>query len=116
MRPIDADALNKTLGDMCSASNDIKQRRVEDIMLHNIFPQIIDDEPTIEVKPDKDWISVKDRLPENDGLYIVCKTVMGHRIVFEASWRGNEWLSVVKDLKLDYITHWQPLPEPPKEE
>lgn len=71
--------------------------------------------PTVEVEPDKGWISVKDRLPECDGLYIVCKTVEGHQICFEARWRRNEWLSVVNDNQLDYISHWQPLPEPPKE-
>lgn len=53
MRLIDADALKKTLEDMCSASNNIKQRRAEDIMLHNIFPQIIDDEPTVDAQPVK---------------------------------------------------------------
>lgn len=61
------------------------------------------------------WISVKDRLPENDCLYIVCKTVKGHWISFEARWKGNKWLSVVNNNQLDYVTHWQPLPEPPKE-
>lgn len=67
-------------------------------------------EYAIEAEPDNGWISVKDKLPENDGLYIVCKTVMGHQISFEARWKGNKWLSVIKNNQLDYITHWQPLP------
>ena len=70
---------------------------------------------TVEVEPDKGWISVKDRLPEKEWLYIVCKTVRGHRISFEARWEGNTWLSVVENKRLKYITHWQPLPMPPKE-
>lgn len=70
----------------------------------------------LSIKPKSDWISVKDRLPENDGLYIVCKTVRGHRISFEAHWKENKWLSVVKNNQLDYVTHWQHLPEPPKED
>ena len=77
--------------------------------------RIIEDAPTVEVQPDNGWISVEDRLPENDGLYIVCKTVRGHQISFEAHWKGNKWLSVVKSNQLDCITHWQPLPKPPKE-
>ena len=48
MRPIDADALKETIKDICSGSNIVKQRQVENIMLHGIFPQIIDDEPTID--------------------------------------------------------------------
>ncbi|MBR0530027.1 MAG: DUF551 domain-containing protein [Ruminococcus sp.] len=70
----------------------------------------------LAVLADSGWISVKERLPENDGLYIVCKTVRGHQISFEARWKGNKWLSVIKNNQLDYITHWQPLPGPPKEE
>lgn len=76
--------------------------------------RIIEDAPTVEVQPDNGWISVKDRLPENDGLYIVCKTIRGHQISFEAHWKGNKWLSVVNNNLLDYVTHWMPLPEPPK--
>lgn len=77
---------------------------------------LIDSLPAIEVKPDNGWISVKDRLPENDGLYIVCKAIKPHQIVFEAHWKENKWLSVVKNNQLDCITHWQSLPKPPKEE
>ena len=70
--------------------------------------------PPIDIKIEN-WICVKERLPEDDGLYIVCKTVRGYRISFEARWSCKHWLSVVKDMQLEYITHWMPLPEPPKE-
>lgn len=82
---------------------------------YEIAAILIDSIKTHEVQPIDRWISVKDRLPENDCLYIVCKTVKGHRISFEARWKGNKWLSVVNNNQLDYVTHWQPLPEPPKE-
>lgn len=49
VRLIDANALKETLKDLCSGSNRITVRRIEDCMLHDIFPRIIDDEPTIEV-------------------------------------------------------------------
>jgi hypothetical protein len=64
---------------------------------------------------DKGWISVEDRLPEDDNLYIVCRTIYPHQIVFEARWKDGKWLSVVESKQLNYITHWQPLPAPPKE-
>lgn len=69
----------------------------------------------IKVQKKSDWISVKDRLPENDGLYIVCRTIYPYQIVFEAKWEDGKWLSVVTSNQLEYITHWQSLPEPPKE-
>lgn len=48
VRLIDANALKETLKDLSSASNNVKQRQIEDSILHGIMPQIIDDEPTIE--------------------------------------------------------------------
>jgi hypothetical protein len=62
-----------------------------------------------------DWISVKDRLPDTDYLYIVCRTFAGFQIVFAALWENKKFISVVKHNPLKYITHWMPLPEPPKE-
>lgn len=129
MRPIDADALKKTLEDMCSASNNIKQRRVEDIMLHNIFSQIIDDEPTIETEFDNGWISVKDRLPKYDETVLVVNEdgymhtavrIKGSiamidewQIKFGVCFTDND---VWEEDEQGKITHWQYLPEPPKGE
>ena len=58
------------------------------------------------------WISVKDRLPESSGSYIVCSGKS--RTVFTAHFwaRDNRWSG--RSLNLT-ITHWMPLPEPPKE-
>lgn len=80
-----------------------------------LLPEDVESIPTADVEPVKGWISVKERLPEYDYLYIVCRTIQGHQICFEARWEGNKWLSVVENVQLGYITHWQPLPEPPKE-
>ena len=51
------------------------------------------------------WISVKDRLPEQFGKYlVVCK---GIDIAQIRLWEGT-WDSFVE------VTHWMPLPELPK--
>ena len=70
--------------------------------------------PTIEAEPDKGWISVKDRPPEDDVDVLLhdkyCGTLIG-------------WYDKKDDVfKTDYIsqleavTRWMPLPEDPKEE
>ena len=81
----------------------------------NEIREYIDSMPTVEAQPNKGWINVEGRLPENDGLYIVCETIGEHQICFGALWVGNKWISVVNNVQLDYVTHWRPLPEPPKE-
>ena len=62
------------------------------------------------------WISVKDRLPEGGKCVLVYSQDGG---VAEGKYnaRFKEWVQFrwsVTDLK--NVTHWMPLPEPPKEE
>ena len=76
------------------------------------------------------WISVKERLPEKEGDYLVCIFVISmnpHRIVrvshgkpykLENKFNGHVydnfgWSGCNSELK---VTHWAKLPEPPKEE
>jgi hypothetical protein len=60
------------------------------------------------------WISVDDRLPENDAKVLVCDTredYVSSWVYFgDGLWFGEEVVWTTKD-----ITHWMPLPEPPKE-
>jgi hypothetical protein len=63
------------------------------------------------------WISVKDRLPEMNDLCLVSTQFERVRI---AQYRWESWLfddgfSAVQQL-LNYVTHWMPLPKPPKDE
>lgn len=62
-----------------------------------------------------EWISVKDRLPKDKEDVIVFSTYRG---IF-LNWRFNgEWAIMLNPvLKVPYpITHWMPLPDPPKED
>ena len=69
-----------------------------------------------ELLKERDWISVKDRLPDKYGLYLVNRTIIPHKIVFAALWENEKFVSIGKQQQLDFITHWMPLPEPPKED
>ena len=66
----------------------------------------------------QEWISVDDRIPENSGNYLVVhrnKYNGNTSIAIEAyiKCRVGEWWS--NDYVYD-VTHWMPLPEPPKKE
>jgi hypothetical protein len=60
-----------------------------------------------------DWISVKDRLPDNATDVFVC-TRGGYRSVRWWNESRHGWRPELEE-GLE-VTHWQPLPEPPKEE
>lgn len=81
-----------------------------------------------------EWISVKDRLPEESGTYLVnvhqeteddvgdCVLLAWYQrndLLFVPNSVGwlllNEFYDLSNTLR-DDITHWMPLPEPPKEE
>lgn len=70
-----------------------------------------------------EWVSVEDKNPSKNGNYLVC--VDGVVCDFPFKWVVNHW----KEFKLGYglqedthgwwhtsqnVTHWMPLPEPPK--
>ncbi len=62
------------------------------------------------------WISCKDRLPEEDDFYIVYKPkdLDDDERVLMASWENGAfyfWVNVV----MKNVTHWQPLPQKPKQ-
>lgn len=60
-----------------------------------------------------DWISVKDRLPEkNDRVLCFSPQAAGA----ETGGISVQWGWMCKSCKSSDITHWQPLPEPPKKE
>ena len=70
------------------------------------------------------WIPVSERLPEEDGSYLVTtKTGAVTTARFYVGktypptyYRPTEYTSPTKWQSNRHVTHWMPLPEPPKEE
>lgn len=62
------------------------------------------------------WISIKDKLP-NDGQKVLC--LCQSNIFDVLKWDSKQW-GWIKDSNHNYfrtfVTHWMPLPEPPKGE
>ena len=69
-----------------------------------------------EIEQRSEWISVKDRLPEDDATYLVYGR-NGYGIVFAVYYGDGEWLTCDDLTNITrFVTHWMPLPMPPKEE
>lgn len=74
-----------------------------------------------------EWISVKDKLPKENGIYIVYAqggtSVAGwiwyDNVVVAAEYAFCEWTWNENGIEWDIsgiVTHWMPLPEPPRME
>ena len=60
----------------------------------------------------QEWIPVHDKLPEEEGLYLVAVVNDHERRYSKTAWyhgHGNWFLH-------QKVTHWMPLPQPPKGE
>jgi hypothetical protein len=76
----------------------------------------------------QEWISVKDRLPKNNKTGEISEIVIVRTADGEVTtgWldalEGDKWWIVIGDddthtcWGLEYVTHWMPLPQPPKGE
>jgi hypothetical protein len=105
MRLIDADALKKDLTRFYD--NEVTAR------------ELIDEQPTIEAETDNGWISVDDRLPDKNQKILAFYKALGeenriHNDLIATNWRkSNGDFIPTAGYK---VTHWMPLPEPPKED
>lgn len=78
---------------------------------------------SIALLKERQWVSVKDRLPEESGWVMVCNKGYGYVSVVHYSSKWCEFnnfdcllpQSEERRAKWSDITHWMPLPEPPKE-
>lgn len=67
----------------------------------------------LENERESQWRSVKDKLPKDEILYLVW---LGNSYDV-ALYAGNgEWCMPYMDNITTLVTHWMPLPEPPKED
>ena len=64
----------------------------------------------------QEWIPVDERLPEETGRYLTANKILDDKIdVFDLWFDGGFWYIDDEDEMFDYeVTHWMPLPQPPK--
>ena len=59
-----------------------------------------------------EWISVDDRLPKKDEIVIICTD---KNFIYAGELVGDTWF-LDNDSWTETVTHWMPLPQPPKGE
>ena len=64
----------------------------------------------------QEWISVNDRLPEAGG-YVVCiakRNPFSRFMPMVARIEKNGWVNPITEQYISEVTHWMPIPQPPK--
>lgn len=87
------------------------REEVEEIVKALLVPTVA--EKMGLTKPAAEWISVKDRLPESRIRVIAHHSTNQVTITNYFDADKNEWDKEVNGIKTD-VTHWMPLPSPPK--
>ena len=103
---------------------DVREKLIE-ILRKPIFPHELVD--PIEAVADylldsgvtvQEWISVKDNLPEA-GRYVVCiakRNPFSRFMPMVARIEKNGWVNPITGQYISEVTHWMPIPQPPKGE
>lgn len=72
----------------------------------------------IKVKKKSEWISVKDRLPEDSGeylVYIVANNMPKNKSIITLYYTNLSKRFIYENDNLFTVSHWMDLPQPPKE-
>ena len=65
----------------------------------------------------QDWVSVENRLPEDDSDVIAYLRTGEEGRIFPANYAKGVWFDCIFNKRVtETTTHWMPLPEPPKGE
>lgn len=121
-RLIDADALRDWVSIRMQIFNDENDPHHIDRDLLELAMGIVSRFPTVDAEPVRQWISVEDRLPPSQVMVLITglNHVGGSFGVIKGAHDKKGWFR--DDIgqydcdRGDMITHWMPLPEPPKED
>lgn len=115
---ISREAVMSKCDDIWNNADETTQTGVDTINTIDEITDFIESLPIADVQPVNQWISVKDRLPE------IGKSIL----IYYPYWDGDE-IQVAKleydemmfdvcgefNIRVGAVTHWMPLPKPPKD-
>lgn len=118
-RLIDADALRERL---LKRQEEYDTKRLADRMAYAAYSECINaiaTAPTIDAEPVRhEWIRCSDRMPVANGWYLTFDGCDVFIRQMQTSGVGRRyWIGGVRfSREINGVTHWMPLPEPPKED
>lgn len=87
-----------------------------DIKIQEVFVEIRNIINQVETEYNNGWIPCSERLPEDDSTVWVTYINYGKELTATAYYdlESGYWYIGYFDYKTKSVTHWQPLPQPPK--
>lgn len=86
---------------------------------HDYAQAYVADAILAELQPSSEWVSVKDRLPEVGEYNVAADTDYGKKVTACELNKDGNWIHDGEETFCHSyyfeVTHWMPLPEPPKE-
>lgn len=76
--------------------------------------ELMDEAAELYRQSASEWISVKERMPEPETVVLTCVTYGGGNKEIGMSFTTKRFPDIFDSFHGDRITHWQPLPNPPK--
>ena len=106
----------------CGAENTLWWQAADAI--EELICEVADEHNTrLDAEERQRWVPVTERLPKEEAEIYWCYTNMG--IMCECRWTNNRWglgesdrwgWNIMDVPQYQKVTHWMPLPQPPKEE
>ena len=104
---------------------DVREKLVEilaefygvDPMYHGVDANALADHLIAHGVTIQEWISVDDELPGDDSDVLACLRIGEESRICPASYAKGMWFDWIFNTPVtESITHWMPIPQPPKEE
>ena len=116
MRPIDADALDSAFTDLRFNADGTLAHWGDrpDWCLHGSeVEKLIENAPTID-----GWINANERLPDNEQDVLAYLDDGEETRIAPCNYFKGVWFDCTMNciVAIQHVTHWMPIPEPPKEE
>lgn len=109
---ISKEAVLSKCDDIWNAADTTTQTGVDTINTIDEITDFIESLPTADVQPVDRWIKADVSLPVYDGMVLVCDKSKNIRL---GIYTDMGWCSQFGNPMMCKITHWQPLPKPPKD-